>query len=132
MMKKSISLIEVLISVILITIVIVVIIQMKGNNLFLLGKFKDSTLNNGYILFAVNNNEKRNYKMYLSNIVNFEDDEIREELKGIKITVKNKKLKDLTMLRNDYIKSIVFVESTYVLNLNNKTTSRKFYTFKLE
>ena len=131
-MKKSISLIEVLISVILITIVIVVIIQMKGNNLFLLGKFKDSTLNNGYILFAVNNNEKRNYKMYLSNIVNFEDDEIREELKGIKITVKNKKLKDLTMLRNDYIKSIVFVESTYVLNLNNKTTSRKFYTFKLE
>jgi len=131
-MKKSISLIEVLISVILIAIVIVMIIQMKGNNLFLLEKFKDSTLNNGYILFAVNNNEKRNYKMYLSNIVNFEDDEIREELKGIKITVKNKKLKDLTMLRNDYIKSIVFVESTYVLNLNNKTTSRKFYTFKLE
>lgn len=130
-MKKAISLVEVLVSIVLITTVIVSILQMKENNLFLLDKFKISILNNSYISFAVNVGENKNEKVYLSDIVDFNDDDIRKELKDIKILIQDKNLIDMKIPENDYVKSVNVIESSYILEQNNKKVNQKFYTFKL-
>ncbi len=49
MNKKAISLIEVMVSIALISTVIVTILKIKDNNLFYIDKFKKASLSNGYI-----------------------------------------------------------------------------------
>jgi len=131
-MKQAISLVEVLVSIMLITTVIVSVLQMKDNNLFLLDKFSSSSLVNSYFTYAVESGEKRNSTVYLSDKVDFKDDDIRRELKNIKILIKDQDLKDVSVPKNDYIKSVSVIESSYKLELKEKTMTQKFYTFKLE
>ena len=131
-MKQAISLVEVLVSIMLITTVIVSVLQMKDNNLFLLDKFSSSSLVNSYFTYAVESGKNRNTKVYLSDKVDFKDDDIRRELKNIKILIKDQDLKDVSVPKNDYIKSVSIIESSYKLELKEKTMTQKFYTFKLE
>ncbi len=129
-MKKAISLVEILVSIVLITTVIVAILQMKENNLFLLDKFQKSSLNSGYISYALIDGENRNRTIYLNHSVNFKDDEIRRELKNIKILIKDTKLKDIQVPENEYLKSIAVIQTSYSLN-DKKSMTENFYTFKL-
>jgi len=134
-MQKAISLIEVLISIILITVVIVSILQMKNNNLFFLDKFKTSSQNNSYIGLAVQDNTddtKKNENIYLDKMVDFGDDDISIELKKYKITRKTKQLKDIEIPKNDYIKIVSVVETEYILIQEAHNIKQNFYTFKLE
>ena len=134
-MKKAISLVEVLVSIMLITTVIAAILQMKDNNLFYLDKFQNSSLNNSYLNFAVDSSsreEKRNKSIYLNSQVDFKDDAIRKELKKIKIFIKDTVLKDISIPKNDYIDSVGITQSQYSFIQNEKTITQKFYTFKLE
>lgn len=130
-MKKALSLIEVIVSIVLLTIVISVTLQIQQNNIFYLDKFKDSKLYNSYIgLIATSNKEKsnRNKSVYLSDMINFNDDDIRKEFKNIKIDIKDKDLKDMPLPKNDYIKTANIIESSY--SIENKS-KKIFYSFKL-
>jgi hypothetical protein len=128
-MKKAITLIEVLVAVFLITIVIGSMIQMKSNNLYMLDRFKDSALTDSYISLTAATNNMKDETIFLSDIVRFDDDNLRRDLKDIKIIVKHTEDNDIKIPENDYISSIKTIISTY--QIEDKST-KVFYKFQLE
>ena len=130
-MKQALSLTEVLISVMLITVVIATVLQIQQNNIFYLKKFKTSALNNSYIAAIATSdaNNNRNKSIRLSDRIDFNDDNIRKELKKIKIKIKDKKLEDMKLPKNDFIKSANIVESSFSIG---NTTRKVFYSFKFD
>jgi|GEM_PF-2278299 len=129
--KDGISLIEVLISIMLISVVIASIFQIQKNNLNFLEKSKTSIKNSEYIsLVALTKQDGLiNKDLYLNNEIKFDDDEIRKELKTIKINVKDKELDTLNFDDDKYSISIKTIETTY--KIDNKT-QKQFYRFTLD
>ena len=131
--KPALSLVEVLISVMLLTVVISTVLQIKENNIFFLEKFKNTSLNNSYISLVVSNDTNKNdTNIYLGDRVNFDDDEIRREFKTIKIKVKNEDGEDIELPKNDYIPSVKVFNSAYSITSDDKSLTKIFYTFKLQ
>jgi len=130
-MKKSLSLVEVLISVMLISVVVVALLQIKENNLHLLGKTKDMLKYNSYIsLVALENDDKklRNKSFYLDKKIKFKDDDIRRELKLIKVKIKDKKLKPTRFETDEQVLTINIRQT----NISIKDDAmKKFYRFSL-
>lgn len=130
-MKKAFSLVEVLVAVSLIVTVIAAVLQMQQNNIYFLEKFKTSFKNSEYISFIVNlMDEKglRNKNIIVGDSVDLKDDDIRRELKNIKVKLKDIHVKDIELPPNDFVKEIQIFESSYTLEKMDK----KFYTFKLQ
>jgi len=119
-----------MVAIVLLTLIIAITLQIQQNNIFYLDKFKDTKLYNSYIgLIATSNaDEKRNKKVYLSDMISFDDDDIRKEFKEIRIEIKDKDLKDMPLPKNDYIQTANIVESTYSIDDKAK---KVFYSFKL-
>ena len=132
-MKKSFSLIEVLIAITLLSIVITAIFQIKQNNLFLLSKFQKSSKNNQLISLAVTNNlnpnNLKNTHIYLDKIVDFKDDDIRKKLKDIKVYIKDDEGKTIDLSNDEYSLKINTFTTTYKIE---DKISKKFYTFRIE
>ncbi len=130
-MKKALSLVEVLIAIVLLTVIISVILQIQQNNIFFLEKFKNNSLYNSYISLIVTSNENklRNENIYLSDKVNLNDDDIRKEFKEIKINIKDIEDKDIDLPKNDYIKTAKIIKSIYTIE---DKSAKTFYTFKLQ
>jgi type II secretory pathway pseudopilin PulG len=127
-LKKSFSIVEVLVAVSLIVTVITAILQMQQNNLHFLEKFKISSLNKSYISLAISSSKQlKDETIYLSDKIDMKDDDIRKELKAIKIKIKDTKLKDITVPENNYLKSIKVIKTTYSLD----NMKHNFYVFKL-
>ena len=131
MNKKAISLVEVMVSIALISTVIVATLKMQDNNIFNLKKFKENSLNNGYIslVTTVPIDQKRNITIRVGDKINLDDDDIRKELKDIKVFLKDKEAKDIDLPENDYIKTAKVLNTTY--SIDNKI-QKTFYTFKLQ
>jgi competence protein ComGF len=133
MNKVAFTLVEVLVSITLLSIVISTIFKIKENNIFLLEKFKNSSKQNELISIAtidnVNSKKLRNKNIYLSILINFKDDYIRKELKNVKITVKDKVLETQDLGTEDFELTLHTIKSTY--SIENKASS-SIYNFKLE
>jgi len=131
MKKTAISLIEVMVSIALISTVIVTILKIKDNNLFYIEKFKTMSLNNGYISLVTIPFDKSQMDktIRVGDNINLNDDDIRKELKGIKIILKERFIKDVELPSNNYIKSAKIISSTYSTDINMQ---KIFYTFKLQ
>ena len=131
-MKKGFSLIEVLISVTLLSVIITTIFQIKENNLFFLDKFKNSSKNNEFVSLATllenKTNKLRNENIYLDKIVDFKDDDIRKELKNIKVNVKDKDVRELDLSTDEYTLIVNIQKTTY--KIENKI-QKDIYTFRL-
>jgi hypothetical protein len=126
-MKQAISLIEVLISILLLTFVVSLSIWIQTNSITTISKSNHIIKNNSYISMIVTPNQKTQ-KIFLSNKVNFNYDKARQELKNIKIKI-NTTTKPLSKLpQNNYIKTINIITTTYTINDNYK---QKFYELKL-
>ena len=132
-MKKSFSLIEVLVAVMLLSIVMVALLQVQQNNLFFLDKFKSSIKYDEYLSLATINQIRfkklRNENIYLDEIVNYKDDDIRKKIKNIKVHIKDSKKNQLDLSTKQYKLAIQYFESKYTIE---DKISKKFYTFKLE
>ena len=131
-MKKSFSLIEVLIAISLLSVVIIALLQIKQNNIFFLSKFNHSLKYNQLLNISVNEikkNNLRNTHIYLDEIVDFKDDEIRKLLKNTKVYIKDKQLQTIDLSNDEYILRINTYETNY--KIENKI-SKKFYTFRIE
>ena len=130
-MKKALTLVEVLVSIVLISIVITTILQIQQNNIHLLKKVKKSTVYNGYIslISTYDNKHNTDTKLYLDSEIKFGDDEIRKKLKEIKVYVKDTQLKDITLPKNDYINVAHIFQRSY--KIEDKVV-KNFYTFKLD
>jgi hypothetical protein len=131
MNKQAISLIEVMVSIALISTVIVTILQIKDNNLFYIEKFKTTSLNNAYIsLVSIPFNEIiRDKTIRVGDKINLNNDEIRKELKGVKVIVNDINAKNIELPQNDYIKNAKITNTTYSIKNNIQNI---FYTFKLQ
>ncbi len=130
-MKKSFFIIEVMISILLISGIILSLFKIKNNNLNFLNKYNDNTLvNSSFSVVILNNinNYKNNEKQYLKDIINIKNTNVSNNIKDIKIQVKIKKLKDEEVKLEDTKINIISYESTYTLA--NKFT-KKIYTIKL-
>ncbi len=131
MNKQAISLVEVLVAVMLISVVIVSILQIKENNLYFLEKSKESTKYNAYISMIALDNDKtklNNDNIYLSDKINFKDDEIRKVLKEIKIKRKEKELKPIEFNSEEYNLQINIKQTK--LSIEDKI-QKNFYRFSL-
>ena len=127
-MKQAISLIEVLISILLLTFVVSLSIWIQTNSITTISKSNHIIKNSSYISMIVTPNQKTQ-KIFLSNKVNFNYDKARQELKNIKIKI-NTTTKPLSKLpQNNYIKTINITTTTYIINDNYK---QKFYVLKIE
>ena len=129
-MKKALSLVEVMISIVLLTIIIASILQIQQNNLSFLERFKESSLYNSYIsMVATVEDTKRNKTVYLDKVVRFKDDEIRKELKEVKVKIKDEEVDEIELPKNDYLQNAKIYQSTY--SIDDKVV-KSFYTFRLQ
>ncbi len=130
-MKKSFTIVEVLIAVALISVVIVALIKMGQNNLFLLEKFKTSNTTSDYnalAFFGIDENKTSDENIYLDEVADFKDDDLRRELKVIKVIVKNERLEDEKIgAENFTITKQVTKTKLTIENQNEKD----FYRFRL-
>ncbi|HIP13015.1 MAG TPA: hypothetical protein EYG97_01030 [Arcobacter sp.] len=133
MKKKSFTLVEVLVSVTLLSIVIATIFQIKENNLFYLDKFRNSSNYNELVSIATitsnNKNKLRNENIYLEKIVDFKDDDIRKELKKIKVNVKEEEYSYSKLPLDDISIILTVTQSKYKIQ---DKISTDIYQFKLE
>jgi type II secretory pathway pseudopilin PulG len=128
--KKSFSLVEVLVALMLIIIIITSMLQIKENNLNFLSKITKTTHSKEYIasIALENTNRLRDENIYLSDKIDFNDDNLRKILKDIKIKIKDKQLKPLIFNISKYAISINVKQTT--LSIKNKT-KQIFYRFSL-
>jgi hypothetical protein len=125
--KQAISLVEVLVAVMLISVVVVSLLQIKENNLHFLEKSKDTIKYNAYIsMVTLDNNKDGN--IYLDSKIDFKDDDIRKELKKIKIVAKNEELSPTIFNIDDYSLQININKVT--LSIDDKI-KKQFFNFTL-
>jgi len=101
-MEKSFFLIEVLISIVLISGVIFSLFQIKSNSMYFLEKYgNNQELKSAIFLVSLNNKEMviKDKSVYLNDVVEFKDDDIRRKLKNIKVEVKDEleEIKDISL-----------------------------------
>ena len=130
-MKKAFSLVEVLIAVALLSVVIVALIKMGQNNLFLLEKFKTTNTFSGYnslAFFGIDMNKTEDKNIYLDEVVDFKDDDLRRELKEIKVVVKNEKLEDEKIEADSFT---ITKKVTKIHLTTDNQNEKDFYRFEL-
>lgn len=130
-MKKAFSLVEVLIAVALLSVVIVALIKMGQNNLFLLEKFKTTNTSSGYnslAFFGIDMNKTEDKNIYLDEVVDFKDDDLRRELKEIKVVVKNEKLEDEKIEADSFT---ITKKITKIHLTTDNQNEKDFYRFQL-
>lgn len=130
-MKQAFSLMEIIIATILLSVVMLSLFQIKSNNIFILEKSKKSKEQNEYLSLIMDSKEysKRNENIYLSRYLNIEDDNLRRELKQIKIKVKDEILDKKT----EKIKKFSLNVSQYKTKYSFENgIAKDIYRFKLE
>jgi len=130
-MKKAFSLVEVVIAISILSFVMVTLLQIKSDNIFIVSKSDEKAKLNEYILLAIDLKVKENINenLFLDRKYSFENDNLRKELKGIKVKIKNEKEKS-TFLDNDLMKlNITTYSTTYSIKDDIK---KKIYNFKIE
>ena len=128
MNKQAISLVEVLVSVMLISVVIVSLLQIKENNLMLLEKLRITSKLNSYISIVALDDSIKDGNIYLSQELDFKDDDIRKSLKDIKVEATNEKLKPLIFDSDEYNIQINIKQTS--LSIDN-TLKKQFYKFTI-
>ncbi len=131
-MKKAFSLIELVVAVSILSIAMLALIQIRINNISLLSKIQEKVVLNDYVLLAINleNANKRNENIRLGDIYNFKNDEIRRELKQVKVKVKDEKIDTIVVpiLENLEVNINIF-SSSYSIDDKIK---KNIYSFNIE
>ncbi len=125
-MKKSMTLIEVLISLVLITIVITAALSVQSKSISFFDKMKSSSKNSSLISMAVYKNEQTTY---LSELANFKDDDIDREFKKYKLKIDEDIIKKDTQNLENVV--IEITTNQKVITLNSDII-KKYYSFKLD
>jgi len=135
-MKQAISLIEVIISVFLIVVVIGIVLKMQQSSLFFLDKYSSSNKMNAHVsIVALNkvDTPNRSKNVYLDSVIDFNDDDIRKELKKVKIKIKDDKEESIKKEFEDFTLKIDVFKSNYIIEEKlEKKLEKNFYTVKFE
>lgn len=133
-MKKSFSLIEVVIAVSILSVVMVSLLQIKSDNIFLISKTNDQSKLNDYIQLSVdfkkiNQENQENEEVFLDKKFTFDNDEIRKELKDIKVKIREEKEDENKIDTNTTSLNITTYSRVYSIDNSIK---KKIYNFKIE
>lgn len=130
-MKKAFSLVEVIIAITMLSVVMITLLQIKSDNIFMISKSDENAKLNDYALLAIElrTADNKNENLFLDKVYSFENDDLRKELKDIKIKIEDKK-EESTAIDNELMKiNITTYSTTYSIKEDFK---KKIYSFKIE
>lgn len=130
---KAFSLMEVIISIVILSFVMITLLQIKSENIFLISKSNEKIKLNDYILLAIdfkNKIEDKNEEIDLYKNYKFENEDIQKELKDIKVTIKDEKIESESINSDSNTINITTFSRTF--SLENSDIQKKLYSFKLE
>lgn len=133
-MKKSISIIETILSIILISIVIGILLKTKQTSMNIVGKANQTIQNKNFIYSTALNTDilssNINHDLYLSSIFFIQNDDLRKKMKNIQIEIKQAK--------NSIDKLTIFNQTYYVnfykfdFHLKNNIENQNFYNIDFQ
>ena len=94
-MKKAFSLMEVIISIVILSVIMITLLQIKSDNIHLISRSDKKVKTNDYILLAIDfKNEilNKNENIDLSKNYKYENENIQQELKDKKVIIKDEKM----------------------------------------
>ena len=132
--KKSFSLMEVIIAVMILSVVMVALLQIKTENIFLISKTNERVKLNEYVqlsvdLKKVNEENSENIELFLDKKYPFVNDDIRKELKEIKVNIREKKEDEYKIETPSENLNVTIYSRTYSINEDIK---KKIFNFKFE
>ena len=133
-MKKAFSLMEVIISIVILSFVMITLIQIRNENIFLVSKSNQKNYIEDYIILSIDFNDDildKNENIFLSDKYNFENDDIRKELKDIQIDIQDKKLesKNINSEFNINMKTNILYRD---IKLQNSDFTKKLYKINID
>ena len=132
--KKSFSLMEVIVAVMILSVVMVALLQIKTENIFLISKTNERVKLNEYVqlsidLKKVNEENSENIEFFLDKKYPFVNDDIRKELKEIKVDIREKKEDEYKIETPSENLNVTIYSRTYSINEDIK---KKIFNFKFE
>lgn len=135
--KKSFSLMEVIIAVMILSVVMVALLQIKTENIFLISKTNERIKLNEYVQLSIDlkkvNEENieniENIEFFLDKKYPFVNDDIRKELKEIKVDIREKKEDEYKIETPSENLNVTIYSRTYSINEDIK---KKIFNFKFE
>ena len=135
--KKSFSLMEVIIAVMILSVVMVALLQIKTENIFLISKTNERIKLNEYVQLSIDlkkvNEENieniENIEFFLDKKYPFVNDDIRKELKEIKVDIREKKEDEYKIETSSENLNVTIYSRTYSINEDIK---KKIFNFKFE
>ena len=132
--KKSFSLMEVIIAVMILSVVMVALLQIKTENIFLISKTNERVKLNEYVqlsidLKKINEENSENIEFFLDKKYPFVNDDIRKELKEIKVDIREKKEDEYKIETPSENLNVTIYSRTYSINEDIK---KKIFNFKIE
>ena len=131
-MKKAFSLMEVIIAIVILSVVMVALLKIKSENISIVSKSEQKIKLNEYILLAIdfkdkieNKNEDISLEKY-----KYENDDLRKELKDIKVSIKDEKIDTRTIMNVSNNINVTIFSRTF--SLENSDIKKKLYSFKIE
>lgn len=130
-MKKAFSLMEVIISIVILSVVMVALLKIKSENISIVSKSEQKIKLNEYILLAINfeDIENKNEDISLEKY-KYENDDLRKELKDIKVSIKDEKIDTRTIMNGSNNINVTIFSRTF--SLENSDIKKKLYSFKIE
>ena len=132
-MKKAFSLMEVIISIVMLSVVMITLLQIKSDNIHLVSKSDKKVKLNDYILLAIDfKNEilNKNENIDLSKNYKYENENIQQELKDKKVIIKDEKMKLESI--NSRFNSLNITIFPRTFSLDDTDIKKKLYSFKIE
>lgn len=122
---------EVLVAITMLSVVMISLLQVKSDNIFLIQKSDEKAELNDYVSLVMNLEEAsdRNENIFLDRVYRFDNDELRKELKPIKIKIKDNEISSKLIKNDTYDLNITTYSTTY--NIDDKI-NKSIYTFKIE
>ena len=125
---------EVIIAVMILSVVMVALLQIKTENIFLISKTNERVKLNEYIQLAVDlkkvkEESSENTEIYLDEKYPFINEDIRKELKEIKVVIREEKEDEYKIETPTQDLNITTYSRTYSIENNIK---KKIFNFKIE
>ena len=132
-MKKAFSLMEVIISIVMLSVVMITLLQIKSDNIHLVSKSDKKVKINDYILLAIDfKNEILNKNEDIDIYKNFkyENEYVRNELKDIKVSIKDEKIQSVSI--DNGFNNINITTYSRTFSLEQSDIKKKLYSFKIQ
>jgi hypothetical protein len=122
---------EVIIAIVMLSVVMITLLQVKSDNIFLVNKSNEKSKQSDYIQLAIDmsTEDKKNENIFLDEVYKFKNDDIRKELKSVKIKVKDNQI-DSQDYHTEVINfKIITNARSYSINDDIK---KSIYTFRIK